>query len=132
MRVENFLSSRIVTSTREFNAKIEHPTFYDAIPLGKNSAVMIADGMVLSNTNVISVSSKIYSASKVSFCVTPPISLFSLSLNECRPTQLFFSLILQLLLWRTFFFVSGGFAMYGGLRSRLFLTGQPDFGLIMS
>ena len=90
MRVENFLSSRIVTTTREFDAKIEHPTFYDAIPLGKNSAVMIADGMVLSNTNVISVSSKIYSASKVSFCVTPPISLFSLSLNECRPTQLFF------------------------------------------
>ena len=67
MRVENFLSSRIVTTTREFDAKIEQPTFYDAIPLGKTSAVMIADGMVLSNTNVISVSSKIYSASKVSF-----------------------------------------------------------------
>ena len=66
MRVENFLSSRIVSSIRELNKKLEDPTFYDAIPLGKHSAVIISDGLVIPNTNVISVSSKIYSASKVS------------------------------------------------------------------
>ena len=67
MRTDSFLSVRVVTSTREFEKKIESPDFYDALPLGKTSAVMIEDGIVVQNTNVISISSKIYSVSKVSY-----------------------------------------------------------------
>lgn len=71
MRTESFLQSRVTTSLSQFNQKIESFDFFDAIPLGENSAIIISDGMVIRNTNVISISSKIYSTSKVcaSLCV---------------------------------------------------------------
>ena len=65
MRTESFLQSRVTTSLSQFNQKIESFDFFDAIPLGENSAIIISDGMVIRNTNVISISSKIYSTSKV-------------------------------------------------------------------
>ena len=80
MRTDSFLSVKVVTSTREFDKKIESPDFYDALPLGKTSAVMIEDGIVVQNTNVISISSKIYSVSKVSF----------LGLTNIQPRLTFF------------------------------------------
>ena len=67
MRTDSFLSVKVITSIREFDKKIDSPNFYDALPLGKTCAVMIEDGVVVHNTNVISISSKIYSVSKVSF-----------------------------------------------------------------
>ena len=67
MRTDSFLEVKLVTTVREFDRKIHDPDFYDALPLGNSCAVMIKDGIVVQNTNVISISSKIYSVSKVSF-----------------------------------------------------------------
>ena len=65
MKTESFLSSNIVFSLSEFQRRIETPDFFDAIPLGPSAAVIIEDGLVIYNTNVISISGKIYSTSKV-------------------------------------------------------------------
>ena len=65
MKTESFLSSSIVSSLFEFERRIDTPDFFDAIPLGPSAAVIIEDGSTVSNTNVISISGKIYSTSKV-------------------------------------------------------------------
>ena len=65
MRTENFLTARIVSSLSQFSYKLEQPNFYDVIPLGKESCIFLEDGSVIVDRNVISISSKIYSTSKL-------------------------------------------------------------------
>ena len=119
MHTENFMQNRVTTSLSQFNQKIESFDFFDAIPLGENSAIIISDGMVIKNTNVISISSKIYSTSKVcvSLCIIFPKYLYRLRI------LLTYLQLFQLLLWRTFFYLSSAFSLFSGLRSRLVLTG---------
>lgn len=88
MRQEKFLQSRIVCSLKQWNIKIESPDFYEAIPLGRNSAVIVSDGLTVINSNVISISSRIYSTSKLLLWRTWFFLCTSFALNANLRTRL--------------------------------------------
>ena len=88
MKQEQFLQARVVCSVKQWNIKIESPHFYDAIPIGRNSAVILSDGLTIPNSNVISISSRIYSTSKLLLWRTWFYLCTSFSLNANLRTRL--------------------------------------------
>ena len=61
----SYLSTTVIDSESAFDEALENPNFYDIIPLGKSCALALSDGQVLYDRTVKSISSKIYSTSKV-------------------------------------------------------------------
>ena len=64
IRRQDFLSTRVVTSKASFERAIIEENFFDYVPVGKNAAILLLDGKPYINTNLPSISSRIYSSSK--------------------------------------------------------------------
>ena len=62
---ENFLTTTIINSISTFDKVIEKPEFYDVISLGNDTGLALCDGQIIYDKTVRSISSKIYSTSKV-------------------------------------------------------------------
>ena len=61
----NYLTTTIIDSEQSLDNALEDPNFVDIIALGQNCGLAMADGTTIFDRTVTSVSSKIYSTSKV-------------------------------------------------------------------
>lgn len=62
---DNYLTTTIVDSEQKLDTALEDPNFVDIVSLGQNCALAMADGSTIFDRTVPSISSKIYSTSKV-------------------------------------------------------------------
>ncbi len=70
--MDNYLTTTVIDSMSAFDAALENPNFFDIVPLGKCTGLALSDGQVLYDRTVKSVSSKIYSTSKVTHLYSFP------------------------------------------------------------
>ena len=61
----DYLSTTIIDSEKSLDAALDDPNFVDVVSLGQNCALAMADGTTIFDRTVTSISSKIYSTSKV-------------------------------------------------------------------
>ena len=123
--MDNFLQSTVIDSQDALDDALENPRFFDIVPLGKSAGIALSDGQVLNDKTVKSISSKIYSTSKVSkyLCTTPKRSCdLNFDLYPHNHTFNQYSIPHQLIVWRSFYFIASNFAGYDRSRVRLLLS----------